>query len=79
MDETFVWFVPLGGACTYEEHGAKSVTVSGADDKRGATIAFMVKLTGETVPMMVIYGGATQAPTPGRERQASDDAKRIRA
>eukprot|EP00955_Chlamydomonas_euryale_P015844 169612-Chlamydomonas_euryale.AAC.1 len=39
MDETFVWFVPLGGACTYEERGAKPVTVSSADDKRGATIA----------------------------------------
>eukprot|EP00955_Chlamydomonas_euryale_P081594 363605-Chlamydomonas_euryale.AAC.3 len=82
MDATFVWFVPLGSACTYEESGAKSVTVSDADDQHGAIIPFAVKLTkltGETVPMMVIYGGATQAITPGRERQASDDAQHIRA
>eukprot|EP00955_Chlamydomonas_euryale_P084346 363953-Chlamydomonas_euryale.AAC.6 len=29
--------------------------------------------------MMVIYAGAIQASTPGRERQVSDDAKRIHA
>eukprot|EP00955_Chlamydomonas_euryale_P047608 353732-Chlamydomonas_euryale.AAC.3 len=28
MDETFAWFVPLGGACTCGQRGAKSVTVS---------------------------------------------------
>eukprot|EP00955_Chlamydomonas_euryale_P083775 363888-Chlamydomonas_euryale.AAC.13 len=74
MDETFVWFV--GGACTYGERGAKSVTVS-AEEQHGATIAFTFKLTDETVPIMVIYAGATQASTPGHERQVSDDAKRI--
>eukprot|EP00955_Chlamydomonas_euryale_P077418 362936-Chlamydomonas_euryale.AAC.8 len=60
---------------TYEERGAKSVTVS--DELRGATIAFTIKLTDEIVAMMVIHAGATQASTPGRERQVSDDAKRI--
>lgn len=53
MDETFVFFVPMKGTRTYAEKGSKSVSVVGAEEKRGCTASITCKPTGAMVPFMV--------------------------
>lgn len=65
MDETFFYFVPMGGARTYDQIGALSVPVIGAEDKRGGTVLLTCKATGEMVPFQAIYGGKTPLSEPG--------------
>jgi hypothetical protein len=65
MDETFMWFVPMGGASTWATSGSKRVPVVGSEEKKGCTAAVTIKPTGDVLPMMLIYGGASQISTPG--------------
>ena len=45
-------------------HGARSVLIKGLTDKRNITLTFAVSLTGEFLPMQIIYGGKTKASLP---------------
>ena len=44
--------------------GEKTVAMKGLTDKRAITLIFIVSLTGEFLPMQVIYGGKTTASQP---------------
>ena len=64
MDETF-FFVPMGGAHTFDEEGKKGVAITGADDKRGGTVSLGCKADGSMLPFAAIYGGKTKQSEPG--------------
>ena len=44
--------------------GSKSVPVKGLTDKRNITLNFVVSLSGEFLPLQIIYGGKTTASLP---------------
>ena len=52
------------GAMTMAKKGEKTVAVKGLTDKRASTLTFIVSLTGEFLPMQVIYRGKTTASHP---------------
>ena len=47
------------GKSTMALHGAKSVAIKGLTDKRNIALSFVVSLSGEFLPMQIIYGGKT--------------------
>lgn len=65
MNETFVFFVPMGSSTTLEVEGSSDIKAAGGEDKRGATCAYTIKPTGYSLPMQIIYGGKTDLATPG--------------
>lgn len=44
--------------------GDKSVPFKGVSDKRNITLTFIITLSGEFLPMQIIYGGKTNASHP---------------
>jgi len=44
--------------------GSKSVTIVGASDKRKITATFAITLSGDFLPMQLIYGGKTKQSLP---------------
>ena len=62
-DQTPSSFVSVGKK-TMAEKGSKSVPVKGLTDKRNITLNFVVTLSGEFLPLQIIYGGETTASLP---------------
>ena len=62
-DQTPSSYVSVGKQ-TMATHGARSVPIKGLTDKRNITLTFAVSLTGEFLPMQIIYGGKTKASLP---------------
>lgn len=62
-DHTSTNIVP-GSQWTMEEKGSKRVEVAGLNDKRQITAVFCASLTGEFLPVQLIYQGKTQACLP---------------
>ena len=58
LDQTSSKFVP-GCNKTLAKKGCKSVPTAGSADKRMITAAFSITLTGEFLPIQLIYGGKT--------------------
>lgn len=48
------------GKQTMTTHGSKSVPIAGLSDKRNITLTFVVSLTGEFLPMQIIYAAKTK-------------------
>ena len=62
-DQTPPSYVSVGKS-TMTERGEKSVPIKGLTDKRNITLTFVVSLSGEFLPMQIIYGGKTTASQP---------------
>jgi hypothetical protein len=71
MDETIVWFVPMGGCRTLAEKGSRRVYVFGSEEKKGYTISFTIKADGTVLPMQLIYQGTTDLSTAGGMSEAA--------
>ena len=57
-DQTALSYVPVS-QWTMEEEGAKRVEIDGKDDKRQITAVFGCSLTGDFLPLQLIYQGKT--------------------
>ena len=64
LDQTPSKFVP-GCNKTLAKKGCKSVPIAGSPDKRMFTATFSITLTGEFLPIQLIYGGKTKEKYPG--------------
>ena len=64
LDQTPSKFVP-GCNKTLAKKGCKSVPIAGSADKRMFTATFSITLTGEFLPIQLIYGGKTKEKYPG--------------
>lgn len=62
-DQTPSSYVSVGKS-TMTARGEKSVPIKGLTDKRNITLTFVVSLSGEFLPMQIIYGGKTAASQP---------------
>ena len=62
-DHTAVSIVP-GSSWTFEMRGKKRVEITGLDDKRQITAVVCGTLSGETLPLQLIYQGKTSACLP---------------
>ncbi len=58
MDETFVYFAPMGNATTLEVKGTNEVKATAMDIKMGCTVAVTITPKGKVLPLHV---GALQA------------------
>ena len=63
LDQTPSSIVP-GRKQTMALKGSSAVTIVGANDKRNITATFAVTLSGEFLPMQLIYGGKTDQSLP---------------
>lgn len=63
LDQTPSKFVP-GCNKTLAKKGCKSVPIAGSTDKRMITATFSITLTGEFLPIQLIYGGKTTKSIP---------------
>lgn len=59
MDETGVRIVPSNDS-TMARKGSKQVEIIGLDDKRQITAVMACSLTGELLPLQLVYGGKTE-------------------
>ena len=59
FDEMGVRMVPVGN-WTFERRGAKQVKVDGCDDKREITVTVSSSMSGELLPLQIIYAGTTE-------------------
>uniref|UniRef100_A0A1X7USG5 DDE-1 domain-containing protein n=1 Tax=Amphimedon queenslandica TaxID=400682 RepID=A0A1X7USG5_AMPQE len=62
-DQTPSSYVSVGKQ-TMASCGAKSVPIKGLTDKRSITITFVITLSGNFLPMQIIYSGKTKASLP---------------
>ena len=62
-DQTPSSYVSVGRS-TMASHGSKSVPIKGLSDKRNITLNFVITLSGEILPLQIIYGGKTKANLP---------------
>ena len=62
-DQTPSSYVSVGKS-TMHDRGANSVPIQGLKDKRNITLTFVVSLSGEFLPMQIIYAGKTKASLP---------------
>ena len=69
-DQTGINLVPSSG-WTMEQRGATRVEVTGIDDKRQITAVFCGSLTGDFLPLQLVYGGKTHRCHP-RSKLPSD-------
>lgn len=76
MDETFVFFVPMGSTHTFAEKGSKSVSVLGAEDKRGGTVVLTCKPTGDVVPFLVSQGSNFPTSSLGEPARKASSTRR---
>ena len=49
------------GKKTMAARGSKSVPIKGLTDKHSITLNFVISLSGELLPLHIIYGGKTKA------------------
>ena len=63
LDQTPSKFVP-GCNKTLAQKGCKSVPIAGSTDKRMITATFSITLTGEFLPIQLIYDGKTNKSIP---------------
>ena len=63
LDQTPLKFVP-GCNKALAIRGCKSVPIAGSTDKRMITATFSITLTGEFLPIQLIYGGKTKKSIP---------------
>ena len=52
------------GKYTFNPKGAKTVPIKGIDDKRQITATFVISMTGEFLPIQLIYEGKTKRRLP---------------
>ena len=64
LDRTPSKFVP-GCNKTLAKKGCKLVPIAGSTDKQMITATFSITLTGEFLPIQLIYGGKTKKKYPG--------------
>ncbi len=62
-DQTGIHYIPVS-SWTMEKEGAKRVEIAGVDDKRQITGVFGASLTGDFLPVQLIYTGKTQRCLP---------------
>ena len=62
-DQTPSSYVSVG-KLTMAKEGSKSVPIKGLTDKRNITLTFVITLSGQFLPMQVIYSGKTKASQP---------------
>jgi hypothetical protein len=62
-DHTGINYVPVS-SWTLEKQGAKRVEIAGADDKRQITVVFGNTMSGDFLPVQVIYSGKTKRSVP---------------
>ena len=62
-DQTPSSYVSVGKQ-TMAARGSKSVPGKGLMDKRNITLNFVISLSGEFLPLQIIYGGKTKASQP---------------
>lgn len=65
LDQTGVKLVP-SAAWTYEKRNSSSVAVVGAEDKRQITACIASSLSGELLPLQLIFEGKTERSLPER-------------
>jgi len=65
LDQTGVKLVP-SSAWTYEKRNSSSVAVVGAEDKRQITACIASSLSGELLPLQLIFEGKTERSLPER-------------
>ena len=63
LDQTPLKFVP-GRNKTLAKKGCKSLPIAGSPDKQIITATFCITLTGEFLPIQLIYGGKTKKSIP---------------
>ena len=63
LDQTPSKFVP-GCNKTLAEKGSKTVSIAGSTDKRTITATFVITLSGNFLPIQLIYGGKTSKSIP---------------
>ena len=63
IDQTPLSYVSPG-KYTFDLKGSKTVPVKGIDDKRQITATFAISLSGEFLPLQVIYEGKTKRCLP---------------
>jgi hypothetical protein len=63
LDQTPTKFVP-GCNKTMAEKGSKTVSIAGSTDKRMITATFAITLSGDFLPIQLIYGGKTSKSIP---------------
>ena len=62
-DQTPSSYVSVGRS-TMAARGSTSVPIKGLTDKRNITLTFVISLSGEFLPLQIIYGGKTTASHP---------------
>ena len=63
IDQTPLSYINTG-KYTFSFKGAKNVPIKGVDDKRQITATFAISLTGEFLPIQLIYTGKTKRSLP---------------
>ena len=63
LDQTPLSYV-RPGKYTFNPKGAKTVPIKGIDDKRQITATFVISMTGEFLPIQLIYEGKTKRCLP---------------
>ena len=63
LDPTPCYLVPCK-KFTMAKKGSNNVTIHGCNDKRTITATFVITLSGEFLPMQLIYGGKTLQSLP---------------
>ena len=63
LDQTTSKFVP-GCNKTLAKKGSKTVSIAGSTDKRMITATFVITLSGNFLPIQLIYGGKTKKSIP---------------
>ena len=62
-DQTAINYVPVSN-WTMAKEGSKKVKIAGVDDKRQITVVLAGALTGELLPLQLIYQGKTKKCLP---------------
>ena len=73
LDQTPLSYVSPG-KCTFDVKGVKTVPIKGIDDKRQITSTFAISMSGEFLPIQVIYEGKSKRCLPKYTFPASLDA-----
>ena len=73
LDQTPLSYVSPG-KYTFDFTGVKTVPIEGIDDKRQITATFAISLSGEFLPIQVIYEGKTKRCLPKYTFPASFEA-----
>ena len=72
LDQTPLFYVSPG-KYTFDVNGVKTVPIKGIDDKRQITATFAISMSGEFLPIQVIYEGKTTRCLPKHAFPANFD------